>query len=250
MMFPKKKKEEELDDLEDYNPDDEINDDDIFQSKNNKKQKYQDEDDDPFYNEDLGFDNYGDVGMPTPMEKHSDLLKSLTNFDKFIKDKINGWLGVVWDQQESKYMKSKTLKPIMNEDCASWCVDFLKTYARDNNIITDIGKEEYRNIVEDIIDVVWFNLGTRSEEFGITNNGDILKVCVEMQHSAELVLMGAGDGKYNKLLSTATSRTEHINNAGQQQLYPSFNGQMDYQQGQAKKQGFLQKMKKIIVGSG
>ena len=56
---------------------------------------------------DLGYvDDFGDMGaggIPA-MEKHSDLLKELTNFDKFIRDKINGWLGLVWSENESKFI--------------------------------------------------------------------------------------------------------------------------------------------------
>jgi hypothetical protein len=63
--------------------------------------------------------------------------------------------------------------------------------------------------------VIWFNIGLR-EDFGIKNSGDMIRIGTELQHSAELVLMGAGDGEYNKLLSTATQRNENVSYTGNQ----------------------------------
>lgn len=147
-----------------------------------------------------GFDD-PDMDGIAPIEKHQDLLKELTSFDDYIREKINGWLGLVWSETESKWVRNPHVEPIMNERCAAWCVDYLKTYARKNNIITNISQEEYKFIVTDMIDVLWLNIGPRADiDFGITNNGDILRVCTEMQHAAELVLMGAGGGKYNEFL--------------------------------------------------
>ena len=195
---------------------------------------------DDFYGDDAGYDDLG-FGEDTlsPMEKHSDLLKQLTNFEPFIKAKINGWLGLRWDEDQSKWVDDKQVEAIMTRKCAAWCIDYLKTYTRDNNIITNIGKEEYNNIVSDIIDVVWIDIGTRTEEFGIENDGDLHRVCVELQHAAELILMGAGGGKYNELLSKATTRHENVNlsNPNQTLIYP-----------QQKKVGMLGKLKKLLVG--
>ncbi len=149
-------------------------------------------------------------GLPSPMEKHADFLKDLTNFAPYLKETVNGWLGLIWDHSTGTYEKDPNGTPIMNAKCASWSVSFLKTYARNNNIITHIGKNEYIFLVDDIISVIWYNIGLR-EDFGIANSGDVLRICTELQHSAELVLMGAGDGKYNELLSTATQRNENVN---------------------------------------
>ena len=55
----------------------------------------------------------------------------------------------------------------MNMKCASWCITFLKTYTRNNNIITHIRQGEYEYIMSDIIEAIWLNIGTRSEEFKI-----------------------------------------------------------------------------------
>jgi len=143
-------------------------------------------------------DFYG--ALENPMDSKSDLLKELTNFDKYIRDLITGWLGIYWDAEYGKYKRNPQSKPMMNQRCAVWCISFLRTYARENNIITNIGRKEYEDIITDIIDVVWLNIGTRYVEFGIESTGDVLRICTEMQHAAELVLMGAGDGKYTKFL--------------------------------------------------
>jgi len=190
------------------NIDEDVEDDNIDAEIDNFEDSKDSFSDNDLFNENLGFDNMG-MGAPIPMEKHSDLLKDLTNFAPYLKETINGWLGIYWDEKTAAYLQDPDSPPIMNKKCANWCVSFLKTYARKNNIITHIGKNEYVFLVEDIIGVIWYNIGLR-EDFGIINSGDCLRICTELQHSAELVLMGAGDGKYNELLSTATQRNENV----------------------------------------
>lgn len=168
---------------------------------------------DDLFKDDLGFDDFGMGNTQTPIEKHSDLLKGLTNFAPYLKDTVNGWLGLTWDEEKSKYLRDVNVKPLMNIYCASWCISFLKTYTRNNNIITNISKDEYSYLVEDIIDTVWLNIGTRAEEFKIKSDGDILRICTELEHAAQLVLMGAADGKYNQFLGTVTQRTENVSGA-------------------------------------
>lgn len=167
-------------------------------------------------NDDFGFmDDFGGYGgSPTSLEKHSDLLKQLTNFNKFVRDKINGWLGLRWDEDTQKYVRDKYSKPVMNKRCATWCIDFMRTYTRDNNLLTDISRHEYGNIIQDVIDVVWLDIGTRPEAFGIKSDADLHRICVELQHAIELVLMGAGDGKYTKFLGQSTQRTENVSYQG------------------------------------
>jgi len=167
-------------------------------------------DDDGLLDEDFGGDDFDMGGGPSPMEKHNDLLRNLTNFAPFLKDKINVWLGMVWDEEQSKYVRDPHLRPIMNTQCAKWCIDYLQTYARGNNIITHINKEDYIDLHEDIIEVVWENLGTRPEEFGLISEGDLKAVAVELEHAAILVLMGAGDGKYGGLLKETVNRSENV----------------------------------------
>ena len=127
-------------------------------------------DDDTLLNDDLGFDDYLGGDVQTPMQKHGDLLKQLTDFKPYIKEKVNGWLGLVWDEDTSKFVRHPEVQPIMNKKCAAWCIDYLKTYTRDNNIITNIGRREYEFLVMDIIEVVWLDIGTRMEEFDIKGN--------------------------------------------------------------------------------
>ena len=169
--------------------------------------------DDDLFSEDLsdsGFGGYGDV--PTPMERHSDLLKSLTDFSPFLKTMVAEWLGMVWSADEEKYVKDDGVDPIMNVKGARWCVNFLRVYTRDNNILTTIDKDEYNDIMSDVIDVAILNIGTRAEKFGINNNGDILLVSNQLIHAASLVLMGAGGNKtYTDFLGTAVNRNESVN---------------------------------------
>lgn len=199
-------------------------------------------DDDTLLNDDLGFDDYLGGDVQTPMQKHGDLLKQLTDFKPYIKEKVNGWLGLVWDEDTSKFVRHPEVQPIMNKKCAAWCIDYLKTYTRDNNIITNIGRREYEFLVMDIIEVVWLDIGTRMEEFDIKGNADLHRICVELQHAAELILMGAGDGKYNKLLQEATMRHENISSVN-----PNMMGQQ--QMAEHKKKNPLQRIKSLFTGS-
>lgn len=200
------------------------------------------QDDDDLFNEDLKDDFFDDVGGATPIDKHNDLLKYLTNFAPYLKETINGWLGITWNEEQGKYTRNKQIEPIMNLKCAAWCVSYLKTYVRPNNIITDIASPEYKNMMSDIVENIWLNIGTRTEEFAIKSNGDILRVCNELEHSAALVLMGAGDGKYNKFLGTVTTRHENIN---PNQLYP---GNMPMPMPRPKI-GTMDKIKKAFLGT-
>ena len=197
---------------------------------------------DEFDNLDLDADFGGD--SRPPMEKHSDLLKQLTNFQKFIKEKVNGWLGLRWDEEKKTYVRDQHIRPIMNRKCAAWCIDFLKVYTRDNNIITNIGRREYESIIEDIIDVVWLDIGTRTDYFGIRDDADLHRVCVELQHAVELVLMGAGDGKYTKFLSESTQRSENIQYQGMP--HPGYMPPTP----ERRKKGMLGKIKAGIFGGG
>lgn len=190
-----------------------------------------------FFEPDLGVDSGGYGGVST-MEKHNDLLKELTNFDPFIKETINGWLGIVWDDIKKEYVQDQNLKPIMNRAGAMWCVTFLRKYARSNNIITNISEREYAFIMSDVLEVIWFNIGLRKHDFGIKSNNDVFRVCNELEHTVALVLMGAGDGKYNQLLSTTTNRNESV----------SLNDQRNMRQMQQPQRGFFGKAKNFLLG--
>jgi len=191
-------------------------------------------------------DSYDDIGAgaggPPPLEKHNDLLKELTNFKPFIRQMMNGWMGISWNEAEAKFTRDPNITPVMNIQGASWCTDRLKSYARENNIITNIGKEEYVNIISDLVYDVWLNLCDRTEEFGIRKDGDLLRIGNELLHSTELVLMGAGDGKYNQFLSTTITRHESIN------ATPQIQGQPVMGALPQKRAGLLGKMKSAIFG--
>ena len=195
-----------LDALENVNKK-EVNDFDDELSEDNDQEDYDDFEDDNYSDD---FSGAGDD--TTALEKHQDLLKDLTNFNPYLKNTVNHWLGITWDEEENKFIRKSGVKPIMNIQGATWCIGRIMAYTRSNNIITNIGSQEYKYIMEDFIDEIWLNLGTRAEEFGITEEGDIQRVANELEHAAALVLMGAGDGKYNQLLAETTHRniTENI----------------------------------------
>jgi len=157
------------------------------------------------------YDSFDSMGLSAPIDRNNDLFKQLTNFSPFLKIMVADWLGMVWNDKEGKYLEDPTAKPLMNILGARWCVNFLRVYTRDNNIITNIDKDEYADIKDDIIETSWLNIGTRSEEFGIKEDGDILKVCNQLYHAAILVLMGAGGMKtYSDLLTSTTQRSESV----------------------------------------
>ena len=197
-------------------------------------------------------DEYGDdfdgIGGMPPMEKHADLLKDLTNFAPYLKDTVNGWLGLSWDENAGKYVPSEYIKPIMNRHCAAWCVSLLKTYARGNNIITDVHSQAYKDMLGDIIENIWLNVGTRADlDFGIKSDGDILRICNELEHASALVLMGAGDGRYNKFLSGTISANYSgqmggSNPLGSQPVINNINQRPD-------KMGALRKVKEVFLGT-
>jgi len=220
-----------------FDDQEEVTDFSAFDDKSNKESDDIFNDGDDLFQEDLGFEE-GIGGVP-PMEKHGDLLKELTNFDRFIREKVNGWLGLRWSEEQTKFIVDSQVEPIMNKKCATWCVDFLKTYTRDNNIITNIGETAYNDMMKDVIHVLWKNLGSRQDEFDIKSNGDLLRVCVEIEHAISLVLLGAGDGKYNEFLGGKMSRKENI--SGNNQMGQGYGQQVP------KKEGFMTKMKSLLT---
>jgi len=194
-----------------------------------------DQPEDNTFTEDLDFDDYKD--SQPPMEKYNDLLRKLTDFDPFLQKQVMEWLGMYWDSDKKEYVKDPEIDPIMNIKGARWCVNFLRTYARDNNIITNIDHDVYCNIMIDIIETTFFNIGTRAEYFGIQNDGDILAVCNQLIHTSDLVLIGAGGSKtYTDFLSTTTSRSENV----------SLNDQQNQNQQIPKKPGFIPGLKKYM----
>lgn len=200
----------------------------------------------------LGGDYFGG-GEETPLSKYSDLIKQLTNFDPYLRNCINGWLGLVWNEKLEKYTRNPLVKPIMNVHGAQWCIDFIRTYTRDNNILTDISHDDYNNLYEDIIRVVWLNLGTKMEDFDINDSGDMWRICIQLTHASILTLMGAGDGKYTKFLGSVTHRSENMSITPQPQSQtPMIAGypipQNIIQQPQ-KKIGTIARIKNLVMGA-
>ncbi len=193
------------------------------------------------------YDLYGDdllsEGGPPPMQKHSDLLKSLTDFNPYIKEAINNWLGMTWDENQKVYVDNPEVRKIMNMNGAIWCASLMKTYARGNNIITDISSDEYKNILADHIEAIWLNLGTR-DDLGINEDGDLIRVGNELEHSAALALMGAGDGKYNKFLGTTITRSEQVRPGDDMMFRPGVGGRGGVQQ----KGGVLRQLRRVLTG--
>lgn len=157
---------------------------------------------------DFSIDPFMDPIGGSPIDKHKDLLRGLTDFDPIIKKKIRNWLGLEWDDDLKDY---KEVSPaIINEKGARWAIGFLQTYQSKTNFITNINQREFTNIQEEILDSVWMVFPT-NEYFDVKSNQDWHRLCTELQHSAFLVLAGAGDGKYTKFLGESVQRTESIN---------------------------------------
>jgi len=179
------------------------------------------------------YDDYGST-----VEKHSDLLKSLTDFEPFLKQMVSEWLGLVWSSEKGKegWIKDKTIDPIMNMTGARWAINSLRPYTRKNNIITSLEKEDYIDMMEDIIDNTILNIGTRCDEFAIKNDGDMRTIYFEIIHAAQLVLIGAsGKYRYVNFLDQNVKHTDNIS-------YNPYAGQNMQQQ----KPGMIQKFKSLV----
>jgi len=167
---------------------------------------------DELFREDLGFDGGFSGSGVSPMDKHSDLLKGLTDFEPFMKTLVSEWLGLVWSESAGKYVDDVDVSPTMNVYGARWCINFLRVYTRGNNIITNLDTFTYNDIIGDVVETVFLNVGCRAEEFCIESDGDILKVANQLIHSVILILVGTGgSNNYKDLLSKSTNRNENVN---------------------------------------
>lgn len=199
--------------------------------------------DDDLFKEDLedGFGGEGFGGGFSPMEKHSDLLKGLTDFEPFMKVIVSEWLGMVWSETDEKYVKDAGVAPTMNLYGGRWCVNFLRIYTRDNNIITNLDKDTYADMMSDVTETVFLNIGCRAEEFGIDNDGDILKVSNQLCHATALVLVGTGGtNNYKDLLTKSVSRNENVS-------FSEHSGRGSYAP-VPQKRGFIQGVTSIFTG--
>jgi len=167
------------------------------------------------YEDDNFNENYdGDFGggsMP-PMDKYQDLLKGLTDFELFLKTIIAEWVGLRWDAKKEKYELDSSIKPIMNYKCAKWCITFLRPYARGSNLLTQLRKDEYNDMMDDIEETAILSIGTRSKEFQLRSDSDIKLVYNQLIHISSLVLLGAGgDKNYKDFFSKSVNRNETVN---------------------------------------
>lgn len=209
----------------------------------------QDSDDDQDMNDDSfldGDDTFfgGNGNDSSPMDKHRELLKELTDFDPVIKDTVNGWLGLVWDAEKEKYVRNPFAEPKMNGKGAAFYAGFLRTYAKKTNIITNLGEEQSRWIQKDIIEAVLLSLADKMEDFDIKSSSDLLILANEIIHSAFLVLFGAEDGKYSKLLSETSSRHEAVSYSGN----PNGYHQQNMAQPRSSDKGFFSNLRRGLFG--
>ena len=152
-------------------------------------------------NFDSDIDNYG-YDEYQEEQQHDALYGKLTDFNPYLTQLIMEWLGMYYDSNKQEYVRDPAVKPIMNIKGARWCVTFLRTYARNNNIMTRVGDKAFMYMMQDVVRTLWLNIGTRAEEFNIQNNGDIMAVCNQMIHTTELVLCGAvGNRTYSDTIS-------------------------------------------------
>lgn len=166
------------------------------------------------FGNDFGGDFYGGGGGDAPIFKHSDLLKDLTNFDPLVQKRIKNWLGLEWDDKVRNYRKYKNLATI-NEKGAKWAIGFLQTYQNKPNLLTNISRDEFKNLHLNILKVVWRVFPT-IDEFEVKGTADWYRLCSELEDSAFLVLAGAGDGKYTKFFGDSVSRHENVSLSPQQ----------------------------------
>ena len=188
-----------------------------------------------FYDTDFDEGGFGGGGI-APMEKHNDLLKELTNFDPFIKEKFYDWLGWKWDQEAGKYIEDTQADPLLNYKGAKQMISILSTFARKNNIITDLDKNSYMEMVGDLNESIAYSIGTNMELYGIKSNAHMLLLWNDVEATVKLVLQGAAGGKYNILLSTTTNRSENIS------------GNPNMGQSQQNKRGMVSKIRGMFMG--
>lgn len=210
-----------------------------------EEDKIEESKDDSLFNDDsfnddssLGFDSSFDdfdTGAQAPMSKYSELLKELTNFDPIIQRRIRNWLGLEWDEATKDYKQKRTA--IINEKGARWVIGCLETYQAKPNIITNLHRDEYNALKIEIIELSWLIFPTKYDEFNIRDTADQWRLSNELQHSAFLVLAGAGDGKYTKFLGETHSVHENIS------VQPSGN-----QKSTSNSPGFFDNLRNKLMG--
>lgn len=139
-----------------------------------------------------------------------DLISKLTTFDKDIQEMVSGWLGFEWDEENKKFSRSKHIKPICNQHCASWCTNLLRTYLRQTNALINPTQDNYRNIMEDVINLIWGTFATEHKKFGLDSTSDIEKLANQLIHSIELLLTSTRHGGIKGLIRDTHQQKEQI----------------------------------------
>ena len=205
-------------------------------------------DDDLFKDGDTGLDDWGmdDMGDgPSPMDKHSDLLKGLTTFSRHIRKLYNSWLGITWDEEKGKFLPNPNLVPIINLKGANWCVSFIETYVRDNNILAHLGEDEYHSLLRDINRTLLFSFADNYEHFGFRTNSDVIRVWNEVDNASLLAVSGAGGGKYSDFLGGRGGVIQYRGSYNEQAGVP----QQVMMQGQQRRKGLMERARGWLVGN-
>lgn len=168
----------------------------------------------------LGLEDTG----ATPMSQHKDLLLNLTDFKRqIIEPKMHSWNGDVLDPSTGKWMP-RVNQPIMNPKGISWAVSFIQSYAHGGNILTHFDHDSFSQTMIDVIEVAWKKLANSMNDFEIADDEDLLRICVDIEHTVKHILQGAGSGKYKDFLGTVTHRSENVTsnstNNGMMGAYP------------------------------
>jgi hypothetical protein len=163
----------------------------------------------------------GLYGSESPMTRHSDLLKELTNFSESTQARFRNWLGLEYDDKKKDYVRKRT--PMMNEQGAWAALEILQVYQVKSNFLTNMNDDVFKWFWSDIIEVVWNSFGCCYDIYEIKTTEDLSRICQGLEHSAILVLVGAEGGKYTTFLGTTIQRNENVNITPQQsqQMQPT-----------------------------
>jgi hypothetical protein len=135
------------------------------------------------------------------LEKHAELLRTLTNFSPYLQKKFYEWSSTYWDETKQKLVPQEDNRPLMNVSGARNFCSFLNTYVRDNNIITVLDEKNFNFMIINILRVCGGVIADNYREFEIRSASDYERIVSELEDSAVLILSGTAGGKYNTFLS-------------------------------------------------
>lgn len=190
---------------------------------------------------DMGDEFYGDTSQ-TNMQKYNDMLKDLTGLNPILMDKAKGWLGLYWSEEKQAFIPNTKTPPLMNEDGVNWCITYIKNYVAKHHFLTNINADEWKWTYLDVTKVIFTDFAVL-DGFGITNESNRHRICIEMRDAIMLFITGAGSGKYTQFFGSATMRHESVNLSQNGQMNP----QMPMYQ-PPKKGGLLGMARKMLTG--